>query len=173
MKYLFLTWILASSLIGEAQKPTPRIENDTLFTKSGYNLYPGLMISFGKGSSNGGNFRFVYIEDGSGAVLKPEYGPFKVIKIEELKVSNLYNIYAKMIIEGSKPGATKLLQKKLILNLKAMEDAEGKPSEMIVPEEFKKNGSVADEISKLFQLYKDGAITKDEYELEKKKLLAK
>jgi Short C-terminal domain len=84
---------------------------------------------------------------------------------------------------------------------RATEDYDGLPSELIVPEAVKikrtsraatseakkqivieenkkqptpveiKNLLIADEIKKLFELYKAGALTKEEYESQKKKLL--
>ena len=74
---------------------------------------------------------------------------------------------------------------------KAIESFEGQAAELTVPEEFinkhvetvteeiKKQITpgeikkilVADEIKKLFDLFKQGALTKDEYEAQKKKLL--
>lgn len=84
---------------------------------------------------------------------------------------------------------------------RATEDYDGLPSELLVPEAFKakraarnvtaqtkrqptveevkkqpapaeiKNLLIADEIRKLFDLYKAGALTKEEYETQKKKLL--
>jgi hypothetical protein len=83
---------------------------------------------------------------------------------------------------------------------RATEDYDGQPSELVVPEQFKRKPGqtvvktetkqpvaiepkkqtapddlrkllVADEIKKLFDLYKSGALTKEEYEAQKKKLL--
>lgn len=83
---------------------------------------------------------------------------------------------------------------------RATEDYDGQPSELNIPEPFKskpgqptvkaeakqpaavqpqkqtapddiKKLMVADEIKKLFDLYKAGALTKEEYEMQKKKLL--
>lgn len=48
--------------------------------------------------------------------------------------------------------------------------AQEEPKKQPVPEELKKL-LVADEIKKLFELYKAGALTKEEYEAQKKKLL--
>jgi len=89
----------------------------------------------------------------------------------------------------------------IVMNFeRAIEGFTGQPSELTVPEEFKikpignlpaaikeqpvpvetkkqaapddlKKLLVADEIKKLFDLYKSGALTKEEYEAQKKKLL--
>jgi hypothetical protein len=89
----------------------------------------------------------------------------------------------------------------IIMNFeRATEDFDGQASELIIPEQFKrkpgqakvkaeskqpvavepikqippadlKNMLIADEIKKLFDLYKAGALTKEEYEVQKKKLL--
>jgi hypothetical protein len=89
----------------------------------------------------------------------------------------------------------------IIMNFeKAVAGYEGQPGELTVPDEFKRKRTgpvkeepkkqtapavtqdqpvpdelkkllVADEIKKLFDLYKAGALTKDEYETRKKKLL--
>ena len=46
-------------------------------------------------------------------------------------------------------------------------------AELVVPDEFKnkKKGSISDEINKLYKLYQDNIITKEEFETQKKKLL--
>ena len=83
---------------------------------------------------------------------------------------------------------------------RATEDYDGQPAELIIPEQFKRNPGqptvkaetkqpavvepkkqnvpddlrkilVADEIKKLFDVYKAGALSKEEYEEQKKKLL--
>ena len=58
---------------------------------------------------------------------------------------------------------------------KALENYATLPPEIVLPADFKKLPSkvvsVADEIAKLNQLYKDGIITKEEFEIQKKKLL--
>lgn len=55
----------------------------------------------------------------------------------------------------------------------AIEGVQGMAPELIVPEEFKNKSqkSAADEIAKLFKLYQEGAISKEEFEAQKKKLL--
>jgi len=47
------------------------------------------------------------------------------------------------------------------------------PAELIVPEEFrnKEKKSASDELSKLYKLYQDSIITKEEFEIQKIKLL--
>jgi hypothetical protein len=67
----------------------PRIEHDTLFTKSGYKWYPGLQIKFTQGSSQTpykGQFRFVKEYEGS-RFIPLANNTFTITKIEELKVS--------------------------------------------------------------------------------------
>ena len=57
---------------------------------------------------------------------------------------------------------------------KAIESIPGTPlAELIVSEELKTNttGTVADEIAKLYKLYQDGVLNKEEFEAQKKKLL--
>ena len=58
---------------------------------------------------------------------------------------------------------------------RAIENSLNLPSELIVPDEFRNKAvmSVADELKKLNKLYLDGILTKEEYEVEKKKLLQK
>ena len=56
---------------------------------------------------------------------------------------------------------------------KAIEGVQGMAPELIVSEEFKNKSqkSTADEIAKLYKLYQDGVISKEEFEMQKKKLL--
>jgi hypothetical protein len=194
-KSLFI--ILLFPFIATAQKTQPRFENDTVYTTSGYKIYKGQILHLANGTADAGYFRFVKFHPSM--VRNDSYSlqnsTILVNKLKGYKNSGFddYNIR----IFGTvtyKDGRQAEID--IVLNFeKAMESFGSQPAELTVPEEFKnkhvenvvtapvvtkkqdaptgdiKKLLIADEIKKLFDLYKQGALTKDEYEAQKKKLL--
>lgn len=151
----------------------PKLENDTLFTSSGYKMYPGKILHIGVGTGKGKGFRF--LKDGT------SYGSYKMAgatvlieKVSDLRTSTVGNMY--IFIRGRitfKDGS----QSEITLNIafdNALEDRPALPSELIVPDEFKhkEKESPADELTKLYKLYQDSAINKEEFDAAKAKILA-
>lgn len=192
MKKLLLILLLCPFLL-TAQKTMPRFENDTVFTSIGYKIYKGQMLHLASGTSEAGYFRFIkfhssmarndsYILQNSTIVVNK----LKGFKNAEQDNSNIRVLGTVTFKDG------KQAEIDILMNFeKAIESFEGQAAELTVPEEFinkhvetvteeiKKQITpgeikkilVADEIKKLFDLFKQGALTKDEYEAQKKKLL--
>ena len=168
-----LLLLFFAPLLGTAQKLIPRFENDTLYTTSGYKIYQGQILHFDKGTGKNNNFRYVKIKTASGSHSLTG-NTFLVKKLSDFSISGLGNGYIRL--EGSityQDGLKGGMEVNLAFD-RAIESFPGLPSELIVPEEFrnKAKGSVADEINKLFRLYQDSALTREEFETQKKKLLA-
>lgn len=158
-----------------AQKFVPRLEGDTLYTRSGFKMYIGQQIHLSRGSDKDGGFRYVV---NSNAARMPLTGTTITIeKFKSFKISALGNgfvwVKVKSVLkDGSESGGSLRIAFDL-----AIRPLNGGPSEMDVPEEFRKYdlhpGSVADEIKKLKELLDERAITQEEFDIQKKKLLGK
>jgi Short C-terminal domain len=197
-KFFFL--LLLSPLDSSAQFAEPRFEKDTLYTSGGYKIYKGQTLYLGTGTSADGYFRFVSFH----SVLSRtdtyilQNSSILVNRIRNFKAGSDYSIRISGTVtykNGSKA------ETDIILDFeRAINNNDGLPGELIVPEEFRIKGVdnlrtetkqqdtpaetkkqavpddlrkllVADEIKKLFDLYKAGALSKEEYEFQKKKLL--
>ena len=165
--------LLLFPAISQAQKLVPKFENDTLYTTSGFKIYKGQSLQFGKGEGWGGSFRFIRligagsdkdIFTGNTLVVK------KLLKFGVSPIGNYY-IHVKGYIKF-KDGSTGQFGFNFAFE-KAIEYSVGPTSELIVPDEFKNKTrhSDSEEISKLYKLYQDSIITKEEFEMKKKKLL--
>ena len=187
-----LSLLLLYPLLSQAQKTIPRFENDTLYTSSGYKIYKGQILQLANGTSEAGYFKYVKFH--SSMVRTDTYilqnGTILVNKLKSQKNSELDNNIR--ILGTAKLTDGRQLEVDIIMNVeKAIESIAAQPAELTVPEAFKnqlpeskpveakiqdapgdiKKLLVADEIKKLFDLYKQGALTKAEYESQKKKLL--
>jgi hypothetical protein len=174
MKSLILIFICLPA-IALTQKPVPRFENDTLYTTSGFKVYPGQTIQLAKGTANDGNFRFVkyYIANSGTFTEKLHNSTITVSKLKDFNTSSLGNVYIRVIgkivyHDGSKDKVDVTINfDRAITNFPPL------PPEIIVPDEFRTKSiiSISDEILKLRDLMQQGIITKEEFETAKKKLL--
>jgi len=185
MKHLICILLLCP-ILAFAQKPVPRFENDTLYTSSGYKIYKGLVIQLASGTAENSKFRFFKYNGGPNL----EAERFKnttilVKKLSDFTISGLGNRYIGIsgtvtFRDGSKS--------KILVNMnfdRAIHNFAGLPAEIVVPEEFRNKApeefknkmpegtGIIDEIERLFRLYREGAITKEEYESLKKKVIEK
>jgi hypothetical protein len=165
-----LLWMPAISI---AQTPPhSRYVNDTLYTTSGFKIYKGQTLYFGKGTGRDGKFKYINIKSETPPTSLAN-NSIVVKKLKNYGVSILGNGYIEIIGHiVYKDGSKGSVDIHMAFD-RAIEDALDIPSELIVPDEYrnKKRPSVADEIEKLDKLYKKGTITKEEFEAEKKKLL--
>jgi len=175
MKKLALIFFLCP-LLSTAQQTVPRFENDTVYTTSGYKIYKGQVLQLASGTAeNGKKFQFLKLENGGLHLVNSKYEntSITVKKLYDFKRTGLGNyyigVYGTMTYrDGSKA--------KIGVDInfdKAIGNFDGSPGELIVPEEFrnKKKIEPASEIERLFKLYKEGALTKEEYEALKKKVI--
>jgi hypothetical protein len=200
-KFLFI--ILLSPLFSSAQNSLPWFQNDTLTTTGRYKIYKGQILEFATGTLAAGYFNFIKFHQNmsknntytlqNGTMLVKSLKAYKYSSADNNSIRITGTITYK---DGKKEEAD------ILLNFeRATEDYDGQPSELNVPEQFKRRPGqttvkqetkkqlvaiepqkqnvpddlrkllVADEIKKLFDLYKAGALTKEEYEAQKKKLL--
>ena len=194
---------MLSPLFSTAQNSLPRFENDTLYTSGGYKIYKGQVLQLANGTSEAGYFRFIKFHSNMARTdtYNLQNSSLVVDKLKNYKVSqDNYSIRVQGTVTY-KDGRRADID--IIMDFeKATESLAGQPAELTVPEEFRnkqpatvatppknketvaavkkqnapaelKNLLIADEIKKLFDLYKAGALTKEEYEAQKKKLLAR
>lgn len=158
-----------------AQKPGSRFENDTLYTSSGYKIYKGQIIQLASGIGENSKFRFIKYNSGPNL----EAGRFQntsilVKKLYGYKISGLGNRY--IGITGTityRDGSKSKIEIDMNFD-RAINNFAGLPAEIVVPEEFRNKlpeGGIIDEIERLYRLYKEGALTKEEYEVLKKKVM--
>ena len=182
MKLLFA--ILIYPLFTFAQTAVPRFENDTLYTTSGYKIYKGQTLQFGESTGKNGTFRFIIFNSGfNSSALKNATVVVKELKNFEIaSYANGYSLskiatYGDYYIEITgtikyKDGSKGYIDIHMAFD-KAIENSPEIPSELIVPDEFRNNEkrSISVELTKLYKLYKNGNLTKEEFEAQKKKLL--
>ncbi len=150
----------------------PKIENDTLYTASGYKITAGQEIKLGIGTKDNGDFKYIsasnsFLPNAREQSLKRTKNGHTVI-VKKLKPEgNSKNGYVYYIVVGvGEP-----------VNYQCDVESAITAGEIIVPDQYKTKTtsaqplSVADELAKLKKLYDDSVITKEEYEAQKKKLL--
>lgn len=152
-----------------AQKKLNSIE-----TTTGWSIHPGDSIRLGKGSNPDGSFKYVTSGKGLDAVkITDKEG--KQIAIDHVVDRNYnYKTYAvfRIYSDGTlvvKNGLAGRFTLDIEPALKAGELLQKAQKETVI---VVNQGSVADELAKLKKLYEEGALTKQEYEAQKKKLLS-
>jgi hypothetical protein len=150
----------------------PVFSEDTLYASCGYKIYLRQLLQFGEATGNGGRFRYVNIIT---PITHHSLENNQVI-VEDMKdfgfsvLGNAYiTIIGTLVIKGEERGD---IEMRLAFD-HAIENIAGIPSEIIVPDEFR-NVLKADpqtEVDRLEALYRNGTITKAEFEALEKKLL--
>lgn len=195
-KLIFI--LLLSPLMLTAQRSLPSFDHDTLYTSSGYKIYKGQVLHFANGTSDAGYFKFLKFHSNMGRTntFTLQNCPMRVSNLKNYKNSGSGESTIRLIGTVTyKEGRSEEVD--IIMNFdRAIEDLGG-PAELTVPAEYKTRRTepltteikktnateksntpedlrkllVADEIKKLFALYKEGALSKEEYEKQKQKLL--
>jgi hypothetical protein len=170
MKILILT-LLICPLFALAQNTQPRLENDTLYTLSGYKIFRGHTLEFNSGTERNGKFKYVSVKNG---ILSTSLINLTVIVKEFRKfwISGLNNGY--IVFDGyliRKDGSRDYIVLQMAFD-RAIENSPVLPSELKVPDEFRNKYSrdMNREYLFLYNMYKDRVITKETYTEMKKKL---
>jgi len=137
MKYFFaLAFLLPFSLF--AQRSTGRFQNDTLYTSSGFKIYKGQTLQFGKGTGKDGKFRYVNIKN-EVSTASLTNNSIVVKKMKNFGISVLGNGYIEIIGKITfKDGSKGYIDIHMAFD-KVLEEYAGTPSELIAPAEFKKS----------------------------------
>ena len=198
-KLLFV--LLLCPLFLTAQNAQPYFQNDTLTTSGGYKIYKGQILQFANGTSAAGYFNFIkfHVSLAKNNTYILQNSTIRVKNLKSYKYAgpdnNSIRITGTLTYKDGKQEETDI-----IMNFeRATQDYDGQPAELTIPEAYKRKPTetlreeikkqsavetkkqtapddlrkllVADEIKKLFDLYKAGALTKEEFEAQKKKLL--
>jgi hypothetical protein len=151
----------------------PALENDTLYTTSGFKIYKGQLLQFGIATGSNDRFRYITIEN-SLPHSALENKQILVWEVKNLTFSILGNAYADItgtLVLNNK--RSKEVEIRLAFD-HAIEDVPGIPSEVVVPDEYKgrlKRTAEA-ELARIETLYRSKIITKEELEAATKKLSA-
>ncbi len=181
VKIAIIAFILSISITIKAQDELPRLDNDTLYTTSGFKITKKQTLKLGMGSTPDGSFKFVrinsaslfgYNSDRPNAANYANAGPrsmagheYKVLKIEKRGTKKTGYVYYCVL-----PGLPRYEID--VENAIAV-------GEISIPAEFRQESktqsqptqSLANELKKLKELFDAGALTKEEYDAAKKKLL--
>lgn len=181
--FFFAVALCAYALVCRGQESTlPKYENDTLYSTSGFKITPEQKIKLGTGSTPDGSFKFVrinsnsffsYSSDKPNDANNANAGPrsmsgheYKVAKIDKRGTRKTGYVYY-AVLAG-------------LPRYEIDVDNAIAVGEIVVPSEYKPGAksqpastmSLADELKKLKDLLDQGALTKDEFESAKKKLLS-
>jgi hypothetical protein len=149
----------------------PALQNDTLYTSSGYKIYLGRLLQFGDATGKTGGFRYITFLTPT----RPASVEGKQLRVEEitdLTFSVLGNAYINIIgtlMDNNKEGRE--LQVHIAFD-HAIENVKGITSELVVPDEFRGvlKKDVKAEFKRVEDLYLDGIISKEQFEAAKKYL---
>lgn len=163
--------LLIFPLITLAQETKPRLENDTLYTLSGYKIYIGKVIEFANGLERYNRFKFVSVKNG---ILSTSLTNCSVTvkSFKKFWISGLDNGY--IVFDGylkRQNGVTEYIVLQMAFD-RAIENSPVLPSEIKVPDEFRNKYPRNIEREKLFlrNLYEDNLVKKAAYLEMKKKL---
>ena len=135
MKKIFFL-LLGLPFIAIGQKSTSTFANDTLYTSSGFKIYKGQTLYFGKGTRNDGKFKFVNIKS-EATSFSLANNSIVVKKLRNYGISSLGNGYIEIV--GSmtyKDGSKGYIDIHMAFD-RAIEDDPELPSELIVPGEYR------------------------------------
>jgi hypothetical protein len=180
-KFIILILVLPASLL-RAQDST-YLHNDSLFTASGYIVVTGQDLKIGVGSSSDGEFKFIKESTSSlHYTLSRGHPGSDNISLSVQKAHYLVTVI-KIDTRGNKKNGYLFYPIINVGNMRyqvAIDDAIA-TGEIIVPDQYKpkpalsqqsqQQSDVYDKLKKLKELLDSGAITQEEYDAQKKKLL--
>jgi hypothetical protein len=165
IKLLFFLLIIPA--ISLAQKRVPRFENDTLYTTTGFKIYKGQVLTFGKGTGKDGNFRYLNIKAN---YARPSLtgNNFIVKKLSDFGISQLNNVYILIrtsftFRDGSKGGG----------DMHVAIDSAIQSSELIVPDvdRFLTDPVISSTLENLPRFQNDTVFTTSGYKIFRGKVL--
>ncbi|MBV6879122.1 SHOCT domain-containing protein [Epilithonimonas ginsengisoli] len=185
MKNLLLLLIIISSL--SFAQSLPRIENDTLYTTSGYKLYPKLEVKIGVGTMPDGDFKYIRTNSASLFNYTSTTG-YQGLANQANSLprnnSGFKYVIKKVEERGSKKrGFNYYVVLKNIIAYEVDVENAIRTGELELPEEFRKtiptNDTVKmsttdkyDKLKKLKELLDSGILTQEEFKTEKDKVMA-
>jgi len=188
-RLLLVSFITKSILILGQGNELPKIANDTLFTSSGFKITEGLKLKIGIGTTPDGDFKFIRrnnnsmfayssstgyqsLANSANAFPRNQSGRFFEVKRIE-KRGNKKHGYLYYAIIGNAIVRYEIDIENAISSgeIVVPDEFKPKPKNQII--ELKQQLSIPDEILKLKKLLDEGILTKDEFEIQKKKLLEK
>jgi len=133
MKKILLIF-LSVPIISKAQN-LPRFENDTLYTSSGYKIYKGQTLHFGKATGNEGKFKYANIKNEVDTrSLEDNY--VTVTELKDFRNSSKGNSYIEVLGNITfKDDSKGYIDLRLWFD-QAIGNVGGIPGELIVPKEF-------------------------------------
>ncbi|WP_263601500.1 SHOCT domain-containing protein [Chryseobacterium sp. PET-29] len=184
---LLILLIFANTFSQQKDDMQPKLVGDTLITKSGFKIIIGQDINLGTGSTPDGDFKFIRRNStGFGTIMmmtdNNSYNKSqlslprnmaghkgKVVKIVVRGNQRIGQTFEPLITFGS--GRYEIDVDNAIAAGEIIVPEQFKPKPKAAIVELKQNISIADEIVKLKRLLDDGILTKEEYDIQKKKLL--
>ncbi|HMK04824.1 MAG TPA: hypothetical protein VK489_11555 [Ferruginibacter sp.] len=152
--------------------PDPSFDYDTLYTSCGYKIYPGQLLQFGK--ATGGRQRFNYVNIKTRTMPGTlQNNQVLINKLTDYGISKLGNGYITIMgtlyVNNNERGPIEL---HVAFDL-AIENLPGIPSEIVVPERFRKRRQPDPEkdIARINRLYEDDIISREELDAVKEWLL--
>ena len=150
----------------------PAFSEDTLHTSCGFKIYKSQVLQFGKTTGKRGNFRYVNIKTD----ITHHSLQNRQLRVKELKafgISVLGNAYITVIGTLLINNADRMDIEIHLAFDHAIENILGIPSELVVPDEFRNRLKIntETEVKRLESLFRNNTITKEEFEMIRKKLL--
>ncbi len=187
MKTLLLITSLFISSIASAQL-SPKFENDTLTTSTGFKVYEGLELKIGTGSMNDGDFKFIRTNANSMFKYSSTTGYQGLAnQANSFRRDNSGLVYKvkSIMTRGSKKNGYVYYVKigRGLVNYEVDLENAIRAEEIIVPEEFmpkSKSQSVQvvtteskyDKLKKIKELKDSGILSEEEFAKEKEKIMA-
>ena len=172
MSKIRLFALLIFPLVIQGQEPGPMYKNDTLYTTCGYRIFPGQVLHFGKGVGKKGQYRYIRIKNGinPGSLAKSHI----VVKtITQTRLSTIE--VSSAVLTGTiifHDGTSGYIEFYMEFD-RAVENPKNGSGELTVPQELQNCPRIhlRNQLNALLEIYGRGALTQEEYETRKKKLL--
>lgn len=184
--FFFLS-VAITTIYSQSDSSVTRLENDTLYTKSGFKITENQQLKIGTGTMPDGDFKYIRIAatslfqytgndrsavNSANSLYASSRGlQYKVVRIDKYGNKKRGFVYYPIINVGATRYQVDIDNAIAAGEIDVPDEFKPKPKALVV--EVKQQFSLADELTKLKKLYDDGVLTKDEYEAAKKKLLEK